>query len=75
MRLIWQNREKFQFNHNLLMDDLFLDVDIFFRLLLGFFFSFPFLNLVLFYFVWDKKKMINVYRWNIFIVNVFFLNV
>lgn len=39
MRLIWQNREKFQFNHNLLMDDLFLDVDVFFRLLLrGFFF-------------------------------------
>lgn len=42
MRLIWQNREKFQFNHNLLMDDLFLDVDIFFRLLLVGFFSFPF---------------------------------
>lgn len=74
MRLIWQNREKFQFNHNLLMDDLFLDVDVFFRLLMGVFF-FPFSNLVLFYFVWEKKEKINVYRWNIFIVDVFFLNV
>lgn len=37
MRLIRRNREKLQFNHNLLMDDLFLDVEIFFRLLMVFF--------------------------------------
>lgn len=55
MRLIRRNREKLQFNHNLLMDDLFLDVEIFSRLLM-FFFSLSFLKYFLYFILFKKKN-------------------
>lgn len=55
MRLIRRNREKLQFNHNLLMDDLFLDVEIFFRLLMVFF-SLSLLKYFLYFILFKRKK-------------------
>lgn len=72
MRLIRRNREKLQFNHNLLMDDLFLDVEIFFRLLMVFF-SLSLLKYFLYFILFKRKKIINVCHCNTFII-IFLFN-